>query len=164
MNNPKQLKARFPYQFAGQNIGLSISRGWFPLFEQLCEDIDRTLGEDKRKFHWTQLKEKFGSARFYFSLGGKSAVFVDMINPDAGEASTFVLPAKVRDEEMAALHRQITSLVDAATAKTHDLCIVCGAPGAQDRHDQYLLVLCQDHARLRRQGKLPSAWFEEDEQ
>ena len=43
MNNPKQLKARFPYQFAGKNIGLSISRGWSPLFEKLFSDIDHLL-------------------------------------------------------------------------------------------------------------------------
>jgi hypothetical protein len=70
MTAPKQLKDRFADMFAGQNIGFSFYRGWFALFENLSHDIDALLGQDKRGFHWVQLKEKFGSARFYWAMKG----------------------------------------------------------------------------------------------
>lgn len=63
MNTPKELQARFPYMFEGDNIGIDIARGWMLGFQKLCEQIDELLGADKRGFHWTQCKEKFGSAR-----------------------------------------------------------------------------------------------------
>ena len=54
MMTPKQLKARFPYMFAGENIGISIARGWMPGFQILCERLDALLGENKQNFHWIQ--------------------------------------------------------------------------------------------------------------
>ncbi|MBK9236735.1 MAG: hypothetical protein IPO19_12155 [Rhodoferax sp.] len=161
MNNPKQLKARFPYQFAGKNIGLSISRGWFLLFEKLCEDIDHLLGDDKHDFHWTQLKEKFGAARFYFALDGKSEMFIDFISPHGVKT---VRPTTAKHETEANLRQQIQALINKATSSTNRLCIVCGEPGAVDQFENYLLVLCKPHADLRRLDQLPPAWFEEDEQ
>ncbi|MEO5658571.1 MAG: hypothetical protein ABIQ90_02075 [Polaromonas sp.] len=68
MSTPKQLKVRFPYMFAGKNSGISVSRGHVPIIEKLSADIDALLGEDKQKFHWTQCKEKFGAARWYWAL------------------------------------------------------------------------------------------------
>jgi hypothetical protein len=60
MTTPKQLEARFPYMFAGQNIGFSFYRGWFALFENLCQDIDALLGQGKRGFRWVGIKNGLG--------------------------------------------------------------------------------------------------------
>jgi hypothetical protein len=49
------LRARFNYQFAGPNIGISVSNGWLTVFEGLCADIDALLGEDKRGLGRAQL-------------------------------------------------------------------------------------------------------------
>ncbi|MFZ4479088.1 MAG: HAD domain-containing protein [Rhodoferax sp.] len=65
MTTPNQLNRRYPYMFSGENVGISIPRGWTAIFEALCIDIDQTLGTDKRGFHFTQCKERFGSARWY---------------------------------------------------------------------------------------------------
>jgi len=60
MKNPEQLISALPYQFAG-DIGIEFYRGWMGIFSRLCFAIDEALGDDKRGFHWTQVKEKFGS-------------------------------------------------------------------------------------------------------
>ena len=82
MITPKQLQQRFAYMFEGGNIGISIPKGWMPEFAKLCEQIDELLGDDKDGFHWRQCKEKFGSARWYWTIKGarKQALQIDIIS------------------------------------------------------------------------------------
>lgn len=59
------LQARFPYMFEGPHIGLDFHEGWMPILAAACEKVEAALGPDKAGFHFTQIKEKYGSARFY---------------------------------------------------------------------------------------------------
>lgn len=47
-------------------FGLAIDDGWANLFETLCNDIHALNPSD---FYWTQVKEKFGGLRAYYSGG-----------------------------------------------------------------------------------------------
>lgn len=159
MNTPEQLFARFPYMFEGPHIGIGIPLGWMPIFQKLCEDLDALLGADKHDFHFTQCKEKFGSARWYWSMtGNQSAIRVDLISQQ-GEVTSLVGRGRAVTPH-ASLSEQVTALIDAATGQTQQACIVCGASGTRDRHDGWILVLCGVHAQQRRFGQLPAHWFE----
>lgn len=46
--------------------GFEIGEGWHPLIEKLCADIKSVLKEDDM-FRVEQVKEKFGTLRFYYS-------------------------------------------------------------------------------------------------
>lgn len=152
MNTIKQLQDRFPYMFEGQNIGISIARGWEGLFVHLCEDIDKLLGPDKQGFHWVQVKEKFGSARFYWTMKNRSpSVRVDIIS-ESGVVASLVTRGDGRKPQ--SLDQEIAALVDKATDMTWEMCIVCGKPGAANDDEPYVLVLCPDHAADRRARKL----------
>lgn len=134
-----ELRALFPYQFNGPNIGHSLTTGWFPIFARLCLDIDRVLGADKQGFHWEQLKEKYGAARWY--------------------------PAqrKPMSPEQEDTRKAIRTLIDEATSKARRACIVCG----HEAHpyvgpDEYMLQLCEGHGEpFSRQGgdALPVFWM-----
>jgi hypothetical protein len=139
MNNPRELKARYPYQFAVEPIGMGVTRGWFYLFSRLCAEIDEALGEDKRGFHWIQLKEKLGSARMYFRLAEG---------------------VREREPELA---ERLASLAFAAEDASATVCAACGRPGRIDRRAGYMLALCDKHHQARQAGTLGSVWFEEDE-
>jgi hypothetical protein len=154
---PRQLKARFPYQFAGANIGFAFHRGWMPLFIRLCEDVDALLGENKGGFHWVQLKEKFGSARWYWQMDGGVNVRIDVIG-DEGVASI----SKAGSQE--ALWQRLGELIHQAEAQTQSRCIACGEPGKQNRDEPWVLVLCDEHARQRRRGKLGPCWLAEEDE
>jgi hypothetical protein len=165
--NPKQLKARFPYMFAGENIGFSFSRGWFPLFQKLCEDIDALLGDNKQGFHWVQLKEKFGSARFYWKMKAQTPnLHIDLIS--ASQVTGVVMRSNDTGPDEAgaqsSVARRIDDLVGQAALATRSLCIVCGQPGKVNQDKSWMLVLCDEHATQRRQGKLGPAWFDQEEQ
>ncbi len=64
------IRDRYPDQFSRTfEYGLSIEPGWLTLFERLCADIDTLLeqaGARKENFSWRQIKEKLGSACFYW--------------------------------------------------------------------------------------------------
>ena len=161
---PKELKARYPYQFAGPHIGLSFYRGWMPVFAQLCADIDAQLGSNKRGFHWVQLKEKFGAARWYCEM--------DLLleSNEAAEDLTHLSIAQVNErfERLVnpqdwALHQRIYALKREAEARTQTACIVCGELAEVDRGTGHYLVLCPEHARQRRRGDMEQAWFDDEE-
>lgn len=169
---PRQLKSRYPYMFNGQNIGISIARGWMPLFEQLCKDIDELLGDDKQGFHFIQCKEKYGSARFYWSMEGNTpAIRIDCVS--GGGVVTSLCRARQEDGESgqsgasegkgASVGRQIEALVDAATAQTQEICILCGDAASLDRQGGHVLMLCPRHSRQRQHKLMPSIWFNEEE-
>ena len=158
---PNQLAQRFPYQFTGNHLGLSIPKGWFDGFAQLCEDIDQVLGLDKRGFYWRQLKEKFGASRWYFCMAGQGDVRVDF--QGNGRATSLVAPAHDNANEANQIRTKIRALVARAEGETHHQCIVCGEQATLDRSSAYVLVLCSEHVRQRAAGTMESPWFEEDE-
>lgn len=155
--NPKQLKTRFPYMFAGENIGFSFFRGWFPLFSKLCEDIDALLGEDKGGFHWVQLKEKFGYARFYWEMPG----YPKRLHVSAIAENRVIEFASLHPED--SLASRIDDLVREATTATRSRCIVCGEAAPLDQSESHVLVLCKRPTRQRRGRKLDPPWFSDEE-
>jgi hypothetical protein len=74
--SPRAPRDRFPYMFDGPNSGFEFYRGWMSVLVWACEEIDEALGEDKRNFRWTQIKEKFGGSRFYYWIDSASSAAV----------------------------------------------------------------------------------------
>jgi len=162
--SPRELKAKYPYQFAGPHIELSFFKGWMPIFAQLCADIDAELGPNKRSFHWRQLKEKFGSARWYSQMDPllePQEDAEDLTHLSIEEVNKRVL--RLADPDELPLRQRIQTLRRDAEAATQTTCIVCGEAGEADRGSGYYLVVCLEHARQRRRGDMESAWFTDEE-
>ena len=81
---------------------------------------------------------------------------------DMGVQKTIAETPKTGKPEFA-LYEQIDALVVAVSDRTQHMCILCGEPGKGNRQDGYVLILCEEHARLRAQDQLPEIWFDEDE-
>lgn len=141
----RDLKARFPYQFQGKHMEHNVPKGWLAVFETLCADIDQVLGDDKLGFYWIQCKEKYGTARFYFNFAdGTSSMRLDMVGAN-GRVSLKPKPQELDVDTDLFVKCEV--LVDAAEAKTEELCYVCGAPGTLCEKTEWLLTLCPDHAQ-----------------
>jgi len=163
MKTFEKIKELYPYQFAGKNIGLSIANGWLPEFARLCKDIDNLLGENNRGFHWVQLKEKFGSARYYWAMNNVNAPqIVDLIKPDGVATFKSKPKAKASDKKLV---EELNNMISEASERTMDTCIVCGENGKPDNLDYYTLVLCIEHKRARHAGEVLDIWpSSEDDQ
>jgi hypothetical protein len=146
METPRDLETRFPYMFQGKHLGIGICKGWFPIFSMLCQDIDFLLGEDKQGFHWVQVKEKFGTARFYWELDAIEAPLrIDMLTPDGPQSFAVDISGKDLPQSNTNLVEQLSKLEMTAESATARVCAACGEPGA--RHsNEYFLTLCSPHA------------------
>ncbi len=118
--NPYQFRNSFSerYEFHG---------GWLSEFESVCGQVDALVGGHGSGFHWTQLKEKLGTARWYWSMSP-------------------IVEADVRDK--------ITQLVVDAENRTRYKCIVCGAKTQGDGHSCDLPV-CEAHQQYRSREAVP---------
>lgn len=149
MTTPKEIETMYPYMFKGKNIGISIPKGWILLFKDLCDEIDRILGADRQGFHWSQCKEKFGSARLYFDWRtGRSPIRIDLIFPGGfqGFSNQPKYPKSVTPDQ-AAKRNAIAELVKKAEFKTNSMCICCGAEGKRV-NTGWILVLCDKHEKM----------------
>ncbi|AMM24565.1 hypothetical protein [Variovorax sp. PAMC 28711] len=118
----EELKSKYRYMFEGPNIGLDMYEGWTPILAQACAEIDAILGEHKQGFHFSQLKEKYGSARYYF---------------DAGSVDNEAL-------------ERIQIALDQAEQATETACMCCGSPAVIEKYGGWFLCLCDAHAVERR--------------
>jgi hypothetical protein len=145
MNTSAQIKARFPYMFAGplDDDGITFQRGWMPILERLCQDIDALLGADKHGFHWTHIgygyRDELDHLHFYWHV-------------DATE-----------DLQLAIQHR-----VAMASEQSTRTCVVCATPGqvhaSVTSEVGEILTLCDGHAQELRQrgieGTGGRSWYE----
>lgn len=115
------LAKRYPYQFLEPPLEMSqdVPVGWLPLFEALCADVDRLLNGNPQGFHWSQLKEKIGSARWYRRF-----------------SSTMDQDTKDR----------LSDLVNAAMVQTFKRCIACGCV-VEDIPPAGQPAMCQQHEK-----------------
>lgn len=150
------LQARFPYMFnTKDNFAYAFHRGWMPILSGLCVEIEQLLGERREAFHWKQIKEKFGTGRFYYSLGTARDLRVDLINP-AGRLSfsTEVQP----DDAFADVKQTVFKLVAKGEEETTRSCMICGGEATPRAYEFYILNLCADHHpdKIRQPGDMPN--------
>jgi hypothetical protein len=156
IKNPDDLMAAYPYQFAGKNIGIVFFKGWFQIFSDLCTDINVLLGTEKRGFHWTQAKAKFGVARFYYDIetAASSTPNVSVQQPDG--TLKLLSKSSTSDQVVAA----IEDLVQKAQDRTQLQCVVCGSPSRVDDYEGLYTVLCDKHSKATKNSDLPlHTWF-----
>lgn len=159
----KDLQARYPYQFNEPELGIALAKGWVVVFARLCADVDQVLGQDKRGFHWSQVKEKFGSARFYFQFAGRQPdLRLDIQMPGGVLSQVVPFERRIRtdqDRSFEQVKTEIQQLAMLAEQATRCVCLVCGKEGSQDVDTGYSLVLCPEHQAQRRQPEgLPKFW------
>lgn len=114
-----------------------------PILAGLCIEIDQLLGEHREVFHWTQIKEKFGSGRFYYAFGGAEDLRVDL--QLEGSLKSFRTPLSPEKKTTDLKKKAISAIVSVAEQETARCCFVCGDPAKAGDFDGYLQTLCADH-------------------
>jgi hypothetical protein len=71
----KRMEEEYPAMFAGAYGGFAVGKGWWPIIEVLCANIQQHIDWANRKEQVVeqvvvaQVKEKFGGLRFYYDGG-----------------------------------------------------------------------------------------------
>jgi hypothetical protein len=161
IDHPRDLQAAYPYQFAKplREAAFEFARGWLPIVASACSEFDALVSADKyqHRFHWIQIKEKFGTLRLYWGARAMRGMRIDVLKP-TGVASLIPKPhGKGRDGAVAT---RIAQIVREAEQRSAHACIVCGAPGVV-RPGGWVLTLCDAHAAQRERGEELVYWFED---
>ena len=163
--NPEQLIDALPYQFAGRNIGISFHSGWQGLFSRLCFGIDEALGVNKRGFHWTQAKEKWGALRTYHTMDktedGANYAPLKFSEQQPNGQMKQVLVMNQESSTGDPIGKRISDLIDAACEEAAHTCMVCGEP-AEIKNLGWVACLCDHHEKqyLKDRNSLPTHYWE----
>lgn len=109
--------------------GFECDDGWYELIYSLCEKIQAYINEAKcPQVIATQIKEKFGSLRFYIAFD------IDPLNEDAA----------VNDVHWSAIH----ATIDAASMESLKTCEVTGGHGTLSKRGNWLKTLSKESGVL----------------
>ena len=121
----KRMEERFPKMFSKRYGGIAVGKGWWPILESLCANIQSRIDwwNKNHEKHPVieqvvveQIKEKFGGLRFYYQGG---------------------------DDE-------ISGMVRMAEAWADHSCEECGSPGTR-RSGGWIRTLCDKHEEERQE-------------
>lgn len=140
INKLRELKDRFAYMFSGANLGFDFYRGWLPDFVEACEKIDELLGDDKQGFHLSQIKEKYGWARYYFKTNRASPMRLSI----STKKGVHEIVKGLSDEHE--IEKQIAEILLDAEGKSMHKCMNCGAPTEIRKLNTMLVCVCDEHA------------------
>jgi hypothetical protein len=71
----ERMEKSYPKMFSGKYGGFAIGKGWYPIVERLCKNIQQHIEFANRESEVCpqvvveQIKEKFGGLRFYYQGG-----------------------------------------------------------------------------------------------
>lgn len=71
MNKYKQLVKKYRHMFNNLPFGIECGPGWYGIIKDLCRKLELHLRADpelKKQFRVLQVKEKYGTLRFYTSV------------------------------------------------------------------------------------------------
>jgi hypothetical protein len=159
-----RLIAQHPALFRGEEPQVSshLPAGWYGIVDRLCTDLEQMLDARAPQFSVAQIKEKFGSLRFYWDLDGEpSPLFADVLGSLPADIGLTTFPTD-SDTEIAvaatavgtrisirgtdALSRAVAALVTEAEAESARTCLTCGQPGRLWTNG-WLHVACDHHKR-----------------
>lgn len=71
----ERMEKSYPKMFQGKYGGFAVGKGWYPILERLCKNIQQHIEWKNRTEQVVpqvvveQIKEKFGGLRFYYQGG-----------------------------------------------------------------------------------------------
>lgn len=141
----------YRYMFEGEHEGLDVPLGWHAPFALLCDAIDDFLGPDRRGFRWTRLREKLGSPRWEWELGGERDRVTEFLIPPNEHLQSLDQPQtlyRVYQNVDTEMHNRIRRLVNSAMLACATRCMECGCLAEQSRSENgWYRTLCGEHVQ-----------------
>lgn len=117
-------------------FGLECGDGWYDLIYDLCSEIMEAYQEENRPLdiEITQIKEKYGTLRFYYIFEGQNPVIhaFDLI----GEEGIRFTPGN------SDFRKRISDIILKYEEKSETVCEMCGRPGILRTDRDWIQTLC----------------------
>ena len=105
--------------------GIETGDGWYDLLDKLCSFLQFHTDHNKYpQIEATQVKEKYGSLRFY----------ADIIPTEGYKKSL--------ETNWPRHHEYLTGAIDFAESMSHNICEDCGLPGEINKEGHWKTCLC----------------------
>lgn len=117
-----------------RKYGFQCAGGWYHLLKECCKGIIARyekdgLGLDDIDFVPVQIKEKFGTLRFYYGYTDAPCGIAAFDNLATGVSMRFEPTETDTDSATAKRRQDIRSIVRSAEQKSKNICEKCGADG-----------------------------------
>lgn len=125
-------------------FGLDCNNGWYQLIRDMCTEITAAYKAESRPVDIVvdQVKEKFGTLRFYYHHEGRPITIHAFDNLSDGHS----LRIRPGGSE---IHQKVAEIVDKYEEMSGHVCEVCGAPGELRTDLRWILTLCDEHYQKR---------------
>lgn len=139
------LIGQYHQQFSGGPywLGIAIGPGWMPIVAQACQEIQDALDmDDLQRFHWLQIKEKWGELTMYW--GPRNRVVISAVSPGSiveFETDKENTAGDMESDLSPATRAHITAIVTHARERASRTCEYCGATGTK-RQWPCVAVMC----------------------
>ena len=126
-------------------FGIDTGDGWYPLLREMCAEIAAVYEQAGEPVDLAvdQVKEKFGTLRFYYHLEGQKSAIHAFDNLSGG-SSLRICPGSSE------VHQKVSEIVARYEKKSSQVCEVCGAPGCLRKELRWKLTLCDEHFQGRK--------------
>lgn len=140
-----QLQNDFPFMWQkheeGQNLyrrwGCECSGGWYGIIHDACQAIADAYAEAgiSVDFVPAQIKEKFGTLRFYYGYEDAPCGIAAFDNMADGTSIRFSPEGENEDEEIKELRAKVREIIRAAEQRSKYTCEICGSEDGKIRND-----------------------------
>lgn len=117
-------------------FGIDTGDGWYQLLYDMCKEIAEVLETAEKPVHIVvdQIKEKYGTLRFYYHFEGEEPGIqaFDFI----GLGSMRIMPE--RDD----VNQKISEIVQKYEDKSGEVCETCGCEGTERTDLRWIQTLC----------------------
>lgn len=138
----RRLIAAHPAIFRSQEprVWRHLPPGWYDILDRLCSGIEAVLGDEIGRFRVEQIKEKYGTLRFYYSLDGRAKLSMDITASGSR--------ARMQERSGDRPSVRIDELIDRAEEESSRTCEECGAAARLRESNQgWLHTTCDAHAK-----------------
>ena len=160
----KQLQTDFSFMWQkneeGQDIyrrwGCECSDGWYGIIHDACQAVADSYEEAGMPVDFVpaQIKEKFGTLRFYYGFEDAPCGIMAIDSLADGTSIRFSPGGENEDDEKKALRDRIREIIRAAEERSKYTCEICGSEEGKIRNDgEYgiyrIQTLCDDCHSIR---------------
>ncbi len=136
--------------------GCECSDGWYGIIHDACQAVADTYDEAgiPVDFVPAQIKEKFGTLRFYYGFEDAPCGIAAIDNLADGTSIRFAPEGENEDAGKTALRQKIREIIRAAEERSRYTCEICGCEEGKIRNDQEyginrIQTICDDCHMMR---------------